>query len=68
MEIFAISDRPDGENDTEVDDEAELKQLAAATSGMDAALPILEAVAHKGRDWIEFENDRRTMWSRNWSD
>ncbi|MEU3625810.1 hypothetical protein BS329_19225 [Amycolatopsis coloradensis] len=68
VEIFAISDRPDGENDTEVDDEAELKQLAAATSGMDAALPILEAVAHKGRDWIEFENDRRTMWSRNWSD
>ncbi|EMD22199.1 hypothetical protein [Amycolatopsis azurea] len=68
VEIFAISDRPDGESDTEVDDEVELKELAAATSGMDAALPILEAVAHKGRDWIEFENDRRTMWSRNWSD
>ncbi|MFD5093314.1 hypothetical protein ACFWMR_22110 [Amycolatopsis thailandensis] len=68
VEIFTISDRPDGENDAEVDDEAELKELAAATSGMDAALPILEAVAHKGRDWIEFENDRRTMWSHSWSD
>lgn len=67
VEILTISDRVDIENDTE-DDEAELNQLAAATSGMDAALPILEAVAHKGRDWIEFENDRRTMWSRNWSE
>ncbi|RSN65461.1 hypothetical protein DMH01_03545 [Amycolatopsis sp. WAC 04182] len=66
-EILAVSDRVDVENDTE-DDEVELNQLAAATSGMDAALPILEAVAHKGRDWIEFENDRRAMWSRNWSE
>jgi hypothetical protein len=67
VEILAISDRVDIENDTE-DGEVELNQLAAATSGMDAALPILEAVAHKGRDWIEFENDRRAMWSRNWSE
>ncbi|WP_340683616.1 hypothetical protein LCL61_34465 [Amycolatopsis coloradensis] len=68
VEILAISDRVGIENDTEDDDEAELNQLAAATSGMDAALPILEAVAHKGRAWIDFENDRRTMWSRNWSE
>ncbi|WP_414943807.1 hypothetical protein [Amycolatopsis sp. cmx-11-32] len=68
MEILAVSDHVDVENDTEADDEAELNQLAAATSGMDVALPMLEAVAHKGRDWIEFENDRRAMWSRNWSE
>lgn len=68
MEILAVSDRVDVENDLEDNDEAELNRLAAATSGMDAALPILEAVAHKGRDWIEFENDRRTMWSRTWSE
>jgi hypothetical protein len=67
-EIIKINERLDVESDTEVDDEAELDRLAAATSGMDAALPVLEAVAHQGRDWIALETDRRKAWSRVWSD
>jgi hypothetical protein len=65
-EIIKINERLD-DNDAEVD-EAELEGLTAATSGMDAALPVLEAVAHQGRDWIALESDRRKLWSRGWSD
>ena len=67
-EIIKINERLDVDNDTEVDDEAELERLAAATSGMDAALPILEAVAHQGRAWIDLERDRRNVWSHAWPD
>ncbi|GAA4529366.1 hypothetical protein [Amycolatopsis samaneae] len=67
-EILTISQRADVESDTEVDDETEQEQLAAVTSGIDAAIPILEAVAHRGRSWIDVENDRRTTWLRNWPD
>ncbi|GAA3546536.1 hypothetical protein GCM10022222_32730 [Amycolatopsis ultiminotia] len=66
-EILSISERLDSVNDAEVDD-AELEGLVAETSGMDAALPVLEAVAHQGRDWIEFETGRRKLWSSVWSD
>jgi hypothetical protein len=66
-EIITIKERLDVENDSEVDED-ELEGLTAATSGMDAALPVLEAVAHQGRDWIELESDRRKLWSRVWSD
>ncbi|MFC9249814.1 hypothetical protein [Amycolatopsis thailandensis] len=64
-EIFTISDRVDVASETEVDHEVELDRLDAVTSGMDAALPVLEAVAHKGRAWIDFEKDRRSMWARD---
>ncbi|SEP48448.1 hypothetical protein [Amycolatopsis saalfeldensis] len=67
-EILNITERLDVENDTEVDNEAEMDRLAAATSGMDTALPILEAVAHQGRDWIEFERNRRNAWAHARSD
>ena len=67
-EIIKVNERLDTENDTEVDDEAELERFAAATSGMDAALPVLEAIAHHGRAWIDLERNRRTLWSRTWSD
>ena len=42
-------------------DEAGLEQLAAETSGLDEALPVLEAVAHHGGGWIDLEHDR---WNR----
>ncbi|MCK2237402.1 MULTISPECIES: hypothetical protein [unclassified Crossiella] len=67
-EIIKVNERLDSESDTEVDDEAELERLAAATSGMDTALPVLEAVAHQGRAWIDLERGRRDLWSRTWSD
>jgi hypothetical protein len=67
-EIIKINERLDLENDTEVDDEAELERLAAATSGMDSALPVLEAVAHQGRAWIDLERNRRNLRSRDWRD
>ncbi|MFD7655584.1 hypothetical protein ACFV4N_16560, partial [Actinosynnema sp. NPDC059797] len=66
VEILKVSERLDVESDTEVDDEAELEQLAAATSGMDPALPVLEAVAHHGPAWIDLERDRRSLWAHAW--
>jgi hypothetical protein len=67
-EIIKVNERLGIENDTEVDDEVELERLAAATTGMDAALPVLEAVAHQGPAWIALEHSRRSLWSRTWSD
>ncbi|MEU4743498.1 hypothetical protein AB0G02_23960, partial [Actinosynnema sp. NPDC023658] len=67
-EIIRINERLDLEDDSEVEDETELERLAAATSGMDSALPVLEAVAHQGPAWIDLERDRRTLWSQAWSD
>ncbi|MGM1058027.1 hypothetical protein [Saccharothrix sp. Mg75] len=67
-EILRVSERLDVESDTEVDDESELERLAAATSGMDAALPVLEAVAHHGPAWLDLERDRRSLWADTWSD
>ncbi|RLK59607.1 hypothetical protein [Actinokineospora cianjurensis] len=66
-EIITVDERLDIEDDTKAADESELERLAAATSGMDAALPVLEAVAHQGSAWITLERDRRTLWSRTWS-
>jgi hypothetical protein len=65
-EILRVSERLDVESDTKVDDEAELEQLAAATSGMDAALPVLEAVAHHGPAWLDLERNRRILWAHAW--
>lgn len=67
-EIMRIKDSPGFRSDTDVDDESELELLAAATSGMDAALPVLEAAAHRGREWIEREYDRGNAHLPAWSD
>jgi hypothetical protein len=37
--------------------------VALQTSGIDAALPILEAVAAEGSDWIDRDKERRERWS-----
>lgn len=68
IEIFSVSERLDVESDTDVEDEMELHELTAATSGMDAALPLLEAVARQGPAWIDYEYDRRNLWADGWSE
>lgn len=67
-EIVKVNQRLDVETDTEVDDEVEQERLAAATSGMDTAIPVLAAVAHQGPAWINLERNRRDLLSNVWSD
>ncbi|WP_424186783.1 hypothetical protein ACOBQX_02820 [Actinokineospora sp. G85] len=65
-EIIKVKERL-GLDDTDVaEDEAE--QLAVQTSGMDAAFPVLQAVALHGPGWTEYERDRRVRWTKTWSD
>ncbi|MBP2338887.1 hypothetical protein [Saccharothrix coeruleofusca] len=52
--------------DATLEDESELFLVALQTSGIEGALPILEAVASEGRDWIVREQERRERWSRAW--
>ncbi|OLR95078.1 hypothetical protein [Actinokineospora bangkokensis] len=63
--IIDLNERVDLD-DADVE-EAELEQLAAATSGMDAAFPVLRAVALHGPAWITHERGRRALWSKTWS-
>jgi hypothetical protein len=65
--IIEISERTDLGSDTVVEDEEELERLAAETSGLDAALPVMEAIAHHGRAWIELEDRRRGVWAEHWA-
>jgi hypothetical protein len=66
-EILQVNDRVEAEGDARAD-EVELQRLTAATSGMDAALPILEAVARQGREWIDLDRDRRKLLFSAWAD
>ncbi|MBB4965927.1 hypothetical protein [Saccharothrix violaceirubra] len=65
-EIITVAERLDAGSDTAAADEAELERLAAETSGMDAALPVLLAVAREGTAWIGFELERQSLRSRDW--
>ncbi|MFD5829296.1 hypothetical protein [Lentzea sp. NPDC060358] len=53
-------------DDAVLEDETELFLVEMQTSGIDAALPLLEAVAAEGSDWISREHERREQWSRTW--
>ncbi|MFD9736264.1 hypothetical protein [Umezawaea sp. NPDC059074] len=48
--------------------ESELIEVAFQTSGIESALPILEAVAAEGRHWIERDQLRRKQWSERWDE
>lgn len=48
--------------------DGELIEVAFQTSGVESALPILEAVAAEGRHWIERDQQRRRQWSRRWDE
>ncbi|MFD1148989.1 hypothetical protein [Saccharothrix hoggarensis] len=48
--------------------ESELIDAAYETSGIENALPILEAIAAEGEDWITHERERRRQWSREWDE
>ncbi|SHG82965.1 DUF308 domain-containing protein [Streptoalloteichus hindustanus] len=49
-----------------LEDDSELFLVALQASGIETALPILEAVASEGPDWIAREQERRERWSRDW--
>ncbi|MFS8097894.1 hypothetical protein LFM09_12205 [Lentzea alba] len=65
-DITVVAENFRNANDTVLEDESELFLVALQTSGIDAALPILEAVAAEGSDWIAREQERREQWSRDW--
>ncbi|SDP40025.1 hypothetical protein [Lentzea jiangxiensis] len=65
-DITVVAENFRNSNDSLLEDESELFLVALQTSGIDAALPILEAVAAEGSDWIDREQERRERWSRDW--
>lgn len=65
-DITVVAENFRNANDSVLEDESELFLVALQTSGIDAALPILEAVAAEGADWIAREQERREQWSRDW--
>lgn len=64
--ITMVAENFRGAGDATLEDESELFLVALQTSGIEGALPILEAVASEGRDWIVREQERRERWSRDW--
>jgi hypothetical protein len=48
--------------------ESDLMDVAYETSGIENALPILEAIAAEGESWIAHEQDRRKQWSHEWDE
>jgi hypothetical protein len=65
-DITVVAENFRNANDSVLEDDSELFLVALQTSGIDAALPILEAVAAEGSDWIAREQERRAQWSRDW--
>ncbi|MCP2167119.1 hypothetical protein [Goodfellowiella coeruleoviolacea] len=65
-DISVVAENFRNQQDDSVEDESELFDVALQTSGIDAALPILEAVAAEGADWIARDQERREQWSRDW--
>jgi hypothetical protein len=65
-DITVVAENFRNANDSVLEDESELHLVALQTSGIDAALPILEAVAAEGSDWIDRDQERRERWSRDW--
>ncbi|MEO6087802.1 MAG: hypothetical protein ABIQ18_32290 [Umezawaea sp.] len=48
--------------------DSDLMDVAYETSGIENALPILEAIAAEGEGWIAHEQDRRKQWSHEWDE
>ncbi|PRY34279.1 hypothetical protein [Umezawaea tangerina] len=48
--------------------ESDLMDVAYETSGIENALPILEAIAAEGEGWIAHEQERRKQWSHEWDE
>ncbi|MBW4719987.1 hypothetical protein [Saccharothrix obliqua] len=46
--------------------ESELIDAAYETSGIENALPTLEAIAAEGEEWLVHEQERREQWAREW--
>lgn len=65
-DITVVAENFRNANDSVLEDESELFLVALQTSGIDAALPLLESVAAEGSDWIAREQERREQWSRDW--
>jgi hypothetical protein len=65
-DITVVAENFRNADDSALEDDSELFLVALQTSGIDAALPILEAVAAEGSDWIAREQERREQWSRDW--
>ncbi|MFJ8959118.1 hypothetical protein ACIRG5_06975 [Lentzea sp. NPDC102401] len=65
-DITVVAENFRNADDAVLEDESELYLVALQTSGIDAALPVLEAVAAEGSDWIDREQERRERWSREW--
>ncbi|HEX7307393.1 hypothetical protein [Lentzea sp.] len=65
-DITVVAENLRNPDDSAIEDESELFLVEMQTSGIDAALPLLEAVAAEGRDWIAREHERREQWSRDW--
>ncbi|MBW4719986.1 hypothetical protein [Saccharothrix obliqua] len=59
-------ERDDGIEEDDAEDESEQFRMSVQTSGIDAAMPVLEAVAAEGADWIARDRERRARWSRDW--
>ncbi|WP_165035187.1 hypothetical protein [Candidatus Protofrankia californiensis] len=64
QDITRVTESIGGIEDAALDAESDLAGLQ--TSGLDSALPILEAVAADGPDWITRELERRERWSHDW--
>ncbi|SBW22714.1 hypothetical protein FDG2_3021 [Candidatus Protofrankia californiensis] len=64
QDITQVTETIGDVEDAALDAESDLAGLQ--TSGIDSALPILEAVAADGPDWITREWERRERWSHDW--
>ncbi|APU15442.1 MULTISPECIES: hypothetical protein [Actinoalloteichus] len=65
--ITVVAENFRQQKDDVVENDSELFSAALQTSGIDAALPILEAVAAEGSEWILRDEERRARWSRDWT-
>src|SRR5262249_5584075 len=66
QDITVLVENFDGLVDTTVEDKHQLVDVALDTSGVAAALHILEAIAAEGGEWIDRERERRARRWRDW--
>ncbi|MEO6087803.1 MAG: hypothetical protein ABIQ18_32295 [Umezawaea sp.] len=65
-DITVVAENFRNQHEDDIEDESELFLAALHTSGIDTALPILEAVACDGADWIARDRERSQRWSQDW--
>ncbi|WP_245887360.1 hypothetical protein [Umezawaea tangerina] len=65
-DITVVAENFRNQYEDDIEDESELFLAALHTSGIDTALPILEAVACEGADWIARDRERSQRWSQGW--